>query len=190
MSTNNYIVTSNGGFISEAELYHHGVKGMRWGHRKARRVERKLRRAGKKLGAAEYERDKGNEAYKKHEANAKVFDKAAKKYESEGKYFRAEASRKSAAALRARGANVKAQRDEAAAYLERRGNKLKEKASTYATKKRVDLGTKKVNSILNSAKQKGYESRKSSEEVYNEQSLRDKVGDKNYSTLNKIRGKS
>ena len=35
MSNNNYILTSTGSFVSEDELYHHGVKGMKWGHRKA-----------------------------------------------------------------------------------------------------------------------------------------------------------
>lgn len=31
---NNYILTSEGSFISEDELYHYGVKGQKWGHRK------------------------------------------------------------------------------------------------------------------------------------------------------------
>lgn len=28
---NNYILASNGSFVSEDELYHWGVKGMKWG---------------------------------------------------------------------------------------------------------------------------------------------------------------
>lgn len=31
MATTNYIITSNGNFISEGELYHWGIKGMKWG---------------------------------------------------------------------------------------------------------------------------------------------------------------
>ena len=30
MATTNYILTSNGNFISEDELYHHGIKGQKW----------------------------------------------------------------------------------------------------------------------------------------------------------------
>ena len=32
---NDYILTSNGSFVSENELYHYGVPGMKWGRRKA-----------------------------------------------------------------------------------------------------------------------------------------------------------
>lgn len=34
MPNNDYILTSNGGFISTDELYHYGVPGMKWGVRK------------------------------------------------------------------------------------------------------------------------------------------------------------
>lgn len=46
MPDTNYIITPTGTFISESELYHYGVKGMRWGSRMRRftgRVKRKRR---------------------------------------------------------------------------------------------------------------------------------------------------
>lgn len=36
MIKNNYVLTSDGNFISEEELYHYGVPGMKWGVRKNR----------------------------------------------------------------------------------------------------------------------------------------------------------
>lgn len=33
---NNYILTPDGNFVSADELYHYGVKGMKWGVRKGR----------------------------------------------------------------------------------------------------------------------------------------------------------
>lgn len=176
----------------EFELYHHGVKGMKWGKRKARleaKTTRKFSRAGKKLGAAEYERSMGAEAYRKHDATAKTFDKAARQYESKGNYFKAEASRRAAAALRARGENIKRSRDEGAAYLEKRAAKMQEKASAFASKKNVDLGKKKIDSILSENKKKGFESAKNSEEAYREWDLQNKLGSSGYSAYNKIRGK-
>lgn len=194
MSNNKYVITSNGSFYSADELYHYGVKGMKWGQRKALKYEarytRKLGRAGKKFGAADYERSKGAEAYKKHDTTAKAFDKTAKQYEKQGNYLKAEITRKAAAAIRTRGENVKRQREQAAAYLEKRAAKLQEKASKYATKKRVDLGTDKVNSILNASKQKGFDSAKEREDRQRERDAQEKLGDSGYSVYNKIRGRS
>lgn len=44
----NYYILSNGGFISEAELYHHGVKGQKWGVRRYQNADGSLTAAGKK----------------------------------------------------------------------------------------------------------------------------------------------
>ncbi len=44
----NCYILSNGGFISEAELYHHGVKGQKWGVRRYQNANGSLTAAGKK----------------------------------------------------------------------------------------------------------------------------------------------
>ena len=44
----NYILTSNGSFISQNELYHHGIKGMKWGVRIFQNEDGSLTTAGKK----------------------------------------------------------------------------------------------------------------------------------------------
>ena len=43
-----YVLTSNGGFISQNELYHHGIKGMKWGVRRFQNEDGSLTAAGKK----------------------------------------------------------------------------------------------------------------------------------------------
>ena len=76
---NNYILTSNGTFISEDELYHHGVKGMKWGHRKQKLIS------------------KANNARE----SAKEWDEMAKYAAQKGKTNRAAKYKKNAAADRA-----------------------------------------------------------------------------------------
>lgn len=43
----NYVITSNGGFISEDELYHHGTRGMKWGVRRYQNSDGSLTAAGR-----------------------------------------------------------------------------------------------------------------------------------------------
>lgn len=179
--------------IVGGELCHYGVKGMKWGHRKAQkyasRAERKYAKAGDRMGRADYYRDKGNQAAQKHERTAAVFDKQAKKSEARGEYFKAEASRRAASAIRTRGANEKAKSDEMVAYYEQRASRITEKASTYATKKRVDLGKAKVDEILKNSRTKGYDRAKAVDEANREWELQEKLGDDGYAAYNRIRGK-
>ena len=46
MSDTNYILTSDGSFISDDELYHYGTKGMRWGIRRYQNPDGSLTPAG------------------------------------------------------------------------------------------------------------------------------------------------
>lgn len=181
-----YIITNDG------ELMHYGVPGMKWGKRKARLEQKTLRKygkAGRSRGVADYERSKGNEAYKKHDDIAKTFDKQAKKYESSGSYFKAELARQSAQKIRARGANVQASREKKAEYYLKRSKRLEEKASAFATKKRVDVGKKQIDKIFKESTQKGYNNAKRNEEWRADQNMREVLGDTNYKRYNKIRGK-
>lgn len=48
MPNTNYILTSNGNFLSEDELYHWGIKGMKWGVRRYQNPDGTLTPAGRK----------------------------------------------------------------------------------------------------------------------------------------------
>lgn len=53
-TANRYILTANGNFYlvpSDSELYHHGVKGMKWGVRRYQNADGSLTTAGKKRAA-------------------------------------------------------------------------------------------------------------------------------------------
>ena len=86
MPNNNYILTSSGSFLSEDELYHHGIKGMKWGVRRYQNEDGTLTSAGKKrLGykstsirsaLARRSNDKVDKGFKDWKENTKKRDDA------------------------------------------------------------------------------------------------------------------
>ena len=77
MSNTNYIITSDGSFISESELYHHGIKGMKWGVRRYQNPDGSLTPAGikrlqkadgwaNKVKAASFEASKNKKSKKEN----------------------------------------------------------------------------------------------------------------------------
>ena len=48
MSNSIYILTSDGSFISDESIYHHGIKGMKWGIRRYQNPDGSLNSSGKR----------------------------------------------------------------------------------------------------------------------------------------------
>lgn len=82
ISLNNYIITSDGRFISEDELYHYGVVGMKWGIRRAGRLNSKNGKLLKK--ALKYDAKSAKLSKKSEKQHAKKDLGAANKAATKG----------------------------------------------------------------------------------------------------------
>lgn len=62
MPNTNYILTPGGNFISEEELYHHGILGMKWGVRRYQNADGSLTNAGKRRQARQEDKEREQRA--------------------------------------------------------------------------------------------------------------------------------
>ena len=93
MSDNNYILTSDGNFVSEDELYHYGILGMKWGIRRYQNADGSLTNAGKKRAERKLNKlfkksDKAISKYKSYDRQYKLADAGAKKALTPSQYGR------------------------------------------------------------------------------------------------------
>lgn len=73
MPTNDYILTPDGNFVSESELYHYGVPGMKWGVRKDKSS---YKSTSIRSALAKRSNDKVDKSFKDWKENAKKRDDA------------------------------------------------------------------------------------------------------------------
>lgn len=151
------------------ELYHYGVKGMKWGVRRAeKRAARQQSRglnklekayiyAGDSKGKGKYTLDKGRKQAKAHQAEAKAFEKSSKQYAKEGKKIRSKITKVAANISRNNAKKVMDKAEENAQFWLKRSERYKQKASKISTEKNVSLGRNKVNNILKTSFSAGYD---------------------------------
>lgn len=98
----NYVITSNGSFVSE-ELYHHGIRGMKWGVRRYQNPDGSLTANGKKryLNSDGTLNKKGEKYYAKEKERLKSEKKAlSAQKKSNAKLLKLEEMRKKNADLK------------------------------------------------------------------------------------------
>ena len=151
------------------------------------KVEKRYAKAGRYSGAADYARDRAKQIEDNHNKGAAALDKTASRLDSEGKYLRAEAVRASAQALRNKGVNdASGYRQRAAAYM-KKSDKLNKKASDFAKTTNINVGKKKVDSIMSSSRQTGYKNARSADEYQRETDIENKYGTAAAEVYKKVR---
>ena len=93
----NYIITANGGFANEEDLYHWGIKGMRWGVRRYQNADGSLTAAGRKryTNSDGSLNEKGKKYYAKEKQRLAEERKALKaKQSTDNKLAKLDAQRK------------------------------------------------------------------------------------------------
>lgn len=154
----NYIYTNNGELVSEDELLHYGVPGMKWGHRKARPMS-DLDRARSNYKAANKEYSRSYNKAHSYSARRPISQFINKKAKAESDRRWADAAGKAQKVNAAKNAYKKAKKSAVANYDKK--FKDADKAQNVADKKwdsvqaqYKSLGKTKITRMLNAARGK------------------------------------
>ncbi len=164
------------------ELYHYGVKGMKWKNHRYAKAEKLYSRVGKHMAGYKSYKDLAKSTKAEYDNKAKgdddkarLFEKQAKILEKKGAVIPGYLLRQKAEVYKANAEKIrKSGEDEIASYNRtaerylKKAEKSRQKADAYATKKRVDLGKKSIDSIINKATRKRYERDKKIRDFFTE----------------------
>lgn len=128
------------------ELYHHGVKGMKWGHRRA--VTRKYKKLGRQMGREDYYREQSKKVGDEYDRRAAELDAKAAIYKSEGNAVKAAKLSAKAQQVRNEKNSATAETDALAEKYRLKQSVMQAKIHSAETKKNVNLGQAKVDHLL------------------------------------------
>lgn len=156
------------------------------------KTSNKYARAGSAEGRAKYNREQGDKITEFGERvaqKAESASRAAREKGGKGNMVKSASLQISANVSRNAAAKARESYDKDAAFYSKLAEHRKEKASKYATKKRVDLGKNEVDKILRTNRKLGYESEKRDHQREAEGTLKSILGDTGYAMLDMTRDK-
>ena len=173
-----------------------GIRKMSGKERKqykyAQKVTKKYALAGRAEGRAQYNREQGDKLTELGERAAQKAESAARAASKQGGkagMIKSKGLQVSANVARNAAAKARESYDSDAAFYNKLAEHRNEKASKYATKKRVDLGKNEIDKILRDNRKLGYEYERRDHEREAQATFKNILGDTGYAVYDMTRDK-